>query len=148
MLCGCLWRCRGWCWLCVHRMLTFVLFFSIYSNPSFHMHFYQCFFMLPLAAPCRTESKWRSCADRMLVSLKNSKTQIVSVVALAKLSRRQVSPEGTGKGIQTLPPINLILCRRPCPPNKILKNVCISFVKQNLKKGGRFLCCSILLESI
>ena len=26
------------------------LFFSIYSNPSFHMHFYKCFFMLPLAA--------------------------------------------------------------------------------------------------
>ena len=27
-----------------------LLFLSIYSNPSFHMHFYQCFFMLPLAA--------------------------------------------------------------------------------------------------
>ena len=27
-----------------------LLFFTIYSNLSFHMHFYQCFFMLPLAA--------------------------------------------------------------------------------------------------
>ena len=27
-----------------------LLLFSIYSNPSFHMHFYQCFLMLYLAA--------------------------------------------------------------------------------------------------
>ena len=47
----------------------FSLFFSIYSNPSFNVHFYQCFFMLPLAAPCRTASKWRFCEHRMLVLL-------------------------------------------------------------------------------
>ena len=50
------------------------VFVSIYSNPSFHMHFYQCFFMLPLAAylvACRrTASKWIFYAHRMLVSLK------------------------------------------------------------------------------
>ena len=50
--------------------LLLLLFFGLNSNLLFHMHFYQCFFMLPLAAPCRTESKWRFCVDTMLVSLK------------------------------------------------------------------------------
>ena len=55
-------------------LVLLLIFFSIYSNPSFHMHFYKCFFMLPLAAPCRTKSKWRFCDDRMLVFVKKVKS--------------------------------------------------------------------------
>ena len=60
---------------CSFMCITFAyVFFSIYKNLSFHMHFYQCFFMLPLAAylvACRrTAPKWTVCAHRMLVSLK------------------------------------------------------------------------------
>jgi len=38
-------------YFCFSMGISFpLLFFSIYSNLSFHMHFYQCFFMLALAA--------------------------------------------------------------------------------------------------
>ena len=38
-------------YFCFSMCIRFAwLFFSIYSNPSFHMHVYQCFVMLYLAA--------------------------------------------------------------------------------------------------
>ena len=55
------------------RIAFAYVFFSIYSDPSFHMHFYVFFFMFPLAAylvACRRSMlKWRVCAHRMLVSV-------------------------------------------------------------------------------
>ena len=43
--------CRQNGYFCFSMGISFpLLFSSIYSNLSFHMHFYQCFFKLPLAA--------------------------------------------------------------------------------------------------
>ena len=72
---GCSCGCWCWCCVCVHRMLTFAFVCLLPLQQSFISYgFYQCFFMLPQTAPCRTESKWRFCADTMLVSLKKVKS--------------------------------------------------------------------------
>ena len=55
-------------YFCFSMCIRFAsLFFSIYSNPSFHMHFYQCFSNLPgatdLVAPRRLVVGLRQSSD-------------------------------------------------------------------------------------
>ena len=110
-------------------LVLLLMFFCVYSNPSFHMHFYQCFFMLTLAAPCRTESKWRFCVDTACF-VKKIKTQIVAVKKSFKVRKRNGRREGKSQR------------------GRLPARIAAESPYQNLKKGGRFLFFSIIIESI